>query len=74
MPPDPHMQDQAHEIYQGKGLDCTLVVSRSLEHHTGDSASGHVSTPNFEREQLREGGAVRGFHLSASSINLRRGL
>ncbi|GFV10768.1 hypothetical protein TNCV_1756061 [Trichonephila clavipes] len=38
MPPDWQCQIEAYEIYHGKGLDCTPVVIRSLEYHTGVSA------------------------------------
>ncbi|GFW21387.1 putative DD41D transposase [Trichonephila clavipes] len=38
MPADWQCQIEFHEIHQGKGLDCSLVVSRGFEHHTGDNS------------------------------------
>ncbi|GFV77516.1 hypothetical protein TNCV_1070451 [Trichonephila clavipes] len=47
MPTKRQCQIEAHEIYHGKGLDYTLIVIRSINHHAGDStikkANGPVS-------------------------------
>ncbi|GFV97430.1 hypothetical protein TNCV_2039391 [Trichonephila clavipes] len=64
-------QIETHEIHHGKELDCTPVVSRSLEHHTGDSTFWLLSTPILTENNLR---VVRGLppffpgHLSHETI------
>ncbi|GFV39126.1 hypothetical protein TNCV_107011 [Trichonephila clavipes] len=40
---------EAQEIHRGKRLNCRPVVSRSLEHHAGDSTIWLLFHPNFER-------------------------
>ncbi|GFV21369.1 hypothetical protein TNCV_2371261 [Trichonephila clavipes] len=45
-------QIEADEIHHGKGLECTPVVNRSLEHHEGDST---FRFPNFERKHPGDG-------------------
>ncbi|GFT89281.1 hypothetical protein TNCV_4385891 [Trichonephila clavipes] len=53
-------QTEVHDIHHGKGLDCAPVVSRSLEHHTGDDTFWLVSTPILrEMANLRRGLAAR---------------
>ncbi|GFX22733.1 uncharacterized protein TNCV_4838701 [Trichonephila clavipes] len=47
-------QIEAHEIHHSLVLDCTHVVSRSLEHHAGDSTFWLASTP-IMRENTRGG-------------------
>ncbi|GFW23282.1 hypothetical protein TNCV_3803811 [Trichonephila clavipes] len=38
-------QIEAHEIHHGEELDCTSVISRSLEPYVGDSMIWLVSSP-----------------------------
>ncbi|GFX73055.1 hypothetical protein TNCV_1704571 [Trichonephila clavipes] len=51
-------QIEAHKIHHGKGLDCTPVVSRSLEHQVGDNTFRLGSTSILREINL--GGVVRG--------------
>ncbi|GFW98695.1 hypothetical protein TNCV_2758731 [Trichonephila clavipes] len=57
MPPDRHVPDSAHEIRQGKGLNCTPVVSRSLKYHAVDRTLWIASIPILRENTL---GEVRG--------------
>ncbi|GFV39955.1 hypothetical protein TNCV_435701 [Trichonephila clavipes] len=50
-------QIEAHEIHHGKELDCTPVVSRSLEPHSGDGTFWFISKPILMENTL---GVVRG--------------
>ncbi|GFX51780.1 hypothetical protein TNCV_5014821 [Trichonephila clavipes] len=51
MPPNQQCQIEAFKIHLRKEQDCTSVVSRSFEHHTGDNTIWIDSCPNFEEEQ-----------------------
>ncbi|GFV46651.1 hypothetical protein TNCV_4226661 [Trichonephila clavipes] len=64
-------QKEAHATHHSKGLACTPVVSRSLEHNVGDSTFWLISTPFLRENTLGASGA---FHISSPSINLTRGL
>ncbi|GFX77670.1 hypothetical protein TNCV_1105871 [Trichonephila clavipes] len=46
-------QIKVHEIQHGKELDCTPVVSRSLEHHADDGTFWLVSNPILRENPLR---------------------
>ncbi|GFW65048.1 hypothetical protein TNCV_393141 [Trichonephila clavipes] len=58
MPPDRQYQIEAHEIHDGRGLDCTPVTSRIIEHHAGDWTIWLLFTPVLRENTLV---VVRGF-------------
>ncbi|GFT25083.1 hypothetical protein TNCV_179921 [Trichonephila clavipes] len=62
-------QIEIHEIYYGKGLDCTPIVSRNFEHRAGDSTFWLVPTPSLRENTF---GGVSG--LPTLLTNLTRGL
>ncbi|GFW14465.1 hypothetical protein TNCV_298851 [Trichonephila clavipes] len=63
--------DQGPRNSSRQGASCTPVVSRSIEHHTGDSTIWHGSTSILRENAL---GVVRGLPISSPSTHLTRGL
>ncbi|GFX55282.1 uncharacterized protein TNCV_3968361 [Trichonephila clavipes] len=55
MPIDRQCQIEAQEMHQGKGLHCTDVVSRSVEHHADNSTVWLIFIPILRNKLFGRG-------------------